>query len=38
MYVTRTFAKGKDSGDTTKKNKEDQSSLNNITVGEKRGA
>jgi hypothetical protein len=38
MYVTRTFAKGKDSGDMTMKDKEGQDSLKNTTVGEKRVA
>jgi hypothetical protein len=38
MHVTRTFAKGKDSGDMTVEDKEDQNSLNNSTVGENRVA
>jgi hypothetical protein len=38
MYVTRTFAKGKDSEDMTMKDKQDQDSLNNTTVREKRVA
>ena len=38
MHVTRTFAKGKDSGDMTMKDEEDKNYFNNSTVGEKRVA